>query len=133
TPLSDITSLRSGYFNGSPDHSQSMVDVIALIMKFVTCSPVGASVATTELHPDEAPCKQTTVSVSAHASTNGSQCPLWSEGRPTGTGFSTIVTALKPRSALRRISAAPSIGSLSHGSWQGMKRSGWRPTHSSRK
>ena len=65
-----------------------------------------------------------TVPVSAQASTIGSHQPLNSDGRPMRWGRSGSVTERKPRSALRRISAAPSSGSVSHVMPIGMVRSG---------
>ena len=41
------------------------------------------------------------------------------------------VTALKPRSALRRTSAAATSGSRNHASCNGMMRSGYVPAHTS--
>ena len=73
----------------------------------------------------------TTVSVSSHAAKNGSQYRVWMEGRPSFSGFSVKATARKPRPALARISAAAVSTSASHGIWQAIRRSGWRPTHSS--
>ena len=52
-------------------------------------------------------------------------------GRESETSDSEKVTALKPRSALRRTSAAAMRGSRSHVICCGTSRSGWTPTHSS--
>jgi len=44
--------------------------------------------------------------------------PVWRDGSPNFSGPSVKLTALKPRSALRRISSAATCGSSSQGSWQ---------------
>ena len=74
--------------------------------------------------PDDATCRQTTVSVSSHARHTGSHQSLWMDGKPRLWGISGRVTATKPRSALRRISAAAKSGSLSQVMPMGMMRSG---------
>ena len=68
-------------------------------------------------------CRFTTVPVSAHARMSGSQCPECNDGSPSSCGISENVTALKPRSALRRTSSAATSGSSRYGSWHGMMRS----------
>src|SRR4051812_48547437 len=50
---------------------------------------------------------------------------------PSPSGFSEKLTARNPRAALRRISPAATTGSLSHGSWHGMKRARSVAHHSS--
>src|SRR6516164_4666850 len=92
----------------------------------------GASLDVVGVDPDDPTCRQTTVSVSAHAARSGSQCPLWIDGRPRGSGFSQNEIALNPRAALARTSSAARSGSSSQGIWQGMKRAGYDPTHDSR-
>src|SRR5581483_4119117 len=92
----------------------------------------GASVEALTV-PDEEPMwRQTGVPVSSQAAKNGSQWVVWTDGYPSRSGFSENVTALKPRSALRRISSAATTGSDSQGSWQGMMRSGYGPAQASR-
>ena len=70
-------------------------------------APGGAGV-----RPELPTCRETTVSVSTTASMIGSQ---WSrshsEGSPISCGRSGNVTEVKPRAALRRISATASAGS----------------------
>ncbi len=122
----------SGKRTGTPDHSQSAQVTRALTGNRVVNSSSGAYGEREADQPDEAQCRHTTVPVSWHAARNGSQCPVCSDGRPRSTGCSTKLTARKPRSALRRISAAAISGSDSHGSWSGMNRSVRGPTHSSR-
>ncbi|CNI38351.1 Uncharacterised protein [Mycobacterium tuberculosis] len=72
------------------------------------------------------------MSVSSQAAKNGSHTPLCRLPMPHCAGNSGKLTALKPRSALRRISSGASCGSASHGSCNGMIRSGWLPAHTSR-
>ena len=74
---------------------------------------------------------QMTVSVSFAGRQIGSQKGEASGVKPSLPGSSGKLTALKPRSALRRISAAATSASWSHGIWQGISRSGWAPAHSS--
>src|SRR3954452_25065232 len=72
-----------------------------------------------------------TVSVSTHASTTGSQYPLYTDGYPRRWGRSGRLTVTTPRSAFRRISAAAALGSLRMVRHSGMMRSGWGEYHSS--
>ena len=66
------------------------------------------------------------MSVSTTASMIGSQCARsHSEGSPISCGRSGNVTDVKPRSALRRISAAASAGSARYVIPSGTMRSGW--------
>src|ERR1700716_401520 len=83
----------------------------------------GASGETVSIFDDEPMCMQIAVSVSAHAAKNGSQKPEWMLGKPSTQGFSLKVTERKPRSALRRISAAASSASQSGTTPSGMRRS----------
>ena len=53
------------------------------------------------------------------------------EGYPSWAGNSGKLTALNPRAALARTSAAATSTSASHGSCSGMMRSGWVPAHTS--
>ena len=75
-------------------------------------------------HAEAPVCRQTTVAVSSHAAKNGSQAPEKIDGSPRRAGNSGKLTALKPRAALRRTSAAATATSASHGSWRAMMRSG---------
>ena len=68
--------------------------------------------------------RHTTVPVSAQAAKNGSHWPVKIEGSPSWAGNSGKLTALKPRSALLRTSAAATATSASQGSCSGMIRSG---------
>ena len=76
-------------------------------------------------------CRHTTVSVSSQAAKNGSHWPLKMEGSFSWAGNSGKLTALKPRSALARTSAAATVTSASQGSCSAMMRSGWVPAHTS--
>src|SRR6516164_2052505 len=84
----------------------------------------GASLEVVGVDPDEPTWRHTTVPVSSHAARNGSQYPVWMDGRPSGSGFSENDTALKPRAALARTSSAATSGSSSHGIWHGIRRVG---------
>src|SRR4051812_1810683 len=92
----------------------------------------GASFDALTVPEDDPIWRHTGVPVSWQAAKNGSQWVVWTDGYPSRSGFSENVTALKPRSALRRISAAATAGSESQGSWQGMIRSGYGPAQASR-
>ena len=75
--------------------------------------------------PELPTCSEITVSVSTHAAMIGSQCSRsHSEGRPIACGRSGNVTDVKPRAALRRISAAASAGSARYVMPSGTMRSG---------
>ena len=74
---------------------------------------------------------QTTVSVSSHARSSGSQWSVCTDGSPRLFMLSGNVIALKPRSALRRTSAAATSGSPSQTSCSGIMRSGYVPAHTS--
>ena len=70
-------------------------------------APGGAGVS-----PELPTCRETTVSVSTTASMIGSQCARSQrEGKPDFVRSLGNVTDVKPRAALRRISAAASAGS----------------------
>jgi len=84
----------------------------------------GAPVEVVGADDEDPACRQTTVPVSAQAARNGSQWPVCSDGSPSRSGSSGKVTAVNPRPALARISAAPSTGSSSHGSCRGIMRPG---------
>ena len=91
----------------------------------------GASGEVAGIRDDEPMCMHTTVSVSWQAVKNGSQCPLWIDGRPSGCGFSEKATAWLPRSAQRRTSAAASSASHSGIIVSGMSRPLPSPAHHS--
>ena len=57
--------------------------------------------------------------------------PLKMEGNCNWAGNSGKLTALKPRAALARTSAAATSTSANQGSWRGMMRSGYVPAHTS--
>ena len=82
--------------------------------------------------PELPTCKDTTVSVSTHASMIGSQ---WSrshsEGRSTSCGRSGKLMPVKPRAAFRWISATARCGSVRWVIPTGMMRSGCGWYHSS--
>ena len=62
---------------------------------------------------------------------NGSQWSVCTDGSARLFMLSGNVTALNPRSALRRTSSAATSGSRSHASCSGMMRSGYVPAHTS--
>ena len=74
-------------------------------------------------HPDEPVCRHTTVPVSSHAAGTDPNARECSDGSPTSTALAKL-TALKPRSALRRISPAATSGSGSQVNCNGMIRPG---------
>ncbi len=82
--------------------------------------------------PELPTCRDTTVSVSTHAWMIGSQ---WSRcqrsGRPIMCGRSGMLMPVKPRSALRWISATAASGSLRNAMPSGMMRVGCAVYHSS--
>ena len=80
---------------------------------------------------DEPMCIATAVPVSAHASKNGSQCPVWIVGRPRWYGNSLKHTAGTPRAALRRTSSTAAGTSHSGMMQSGMSRPPESPHHSS--
>src|SRR3954469_5427148 len=105
-PPSERQMRVSGNRTGTLEHSQSTALYIPYAPKSTAGISGGASGEVVGDVPDEPTCRQRTVPVSAHASNNGSQCPEWIVGRPSLSGASENVTALKPRAALVRISAA---------------------------
>jgi hypothetical protein len=84
----------------------------------------GAPVDVAGADDDDPACRQSTVPVSSHAAMNGSQWPVCNDGSPSRSGSSGKDTAVNPFAALARISAAPSSGLSSQGSWSGMIRPG---------
>ena len=111
-PPSLIAIRRSGYFAGQPLHSHSAHDVIAIGPNIVAPSSSIGAPAGICAKPDEPLCRFSTVCVSAHARMIGSQYASNTGGSFERCGCSGIVTARKPRAALRRISAAPFSGSV---------------------
>src|SRR5436190_4766182 len=95
-------------------HSQSAAAAIAFTENSDVYSSSGAPGERAAVHDDEPLWRQMTVWVSSHARRNGSQWSVWTDGSLRSTGFSGKLTALKPRSALRRTSAAAISGSRSH-------------------
>ncbi len=123
-PPSDMATARAGKRNGTPDHSHSPAASSALTGKTVGSSSKGGSGEGSGAQPDAPVCRQTTVPVSSQAAKKGSQSPLKMEGNCSWAGNSGKLTALKPRAALARTSAAATATSASQGSWSGMMRSG---------
>src|SRR5215213_6224140 len=94
-----------------PDSSQSKVYVNDDAANSAPMMEVGASSDVDGVSPADPTWRLITVSVSAQAAKNGSQYPLWIEGRPSLWGASEKLTHLKPRAAFRRISSAATTGS----------------------
>ena len=107
-----------------PDHSMSAQATRPFTGKSVVIVSKGVSGAGIGAHCAEPVCRHTMVSVSSQAAKNGSHTPLCRLLIPHWAGNSGKLTALKPRAALRRISSGASCGSASHGSCNGMIRSG---------
>ena len=76
---------------------------------------------------------QITVRVSSHAANSGSHqwSARWIDGNPRLVGSSVNVIAGTPRAAMRRTSAAASVGSQSGTMPSGMRRPPLSPHHSS--
>ena len=107
-----------GKRSGTPDHSHSPAARSAFTGKTVGSSSNGR-VGRGQRRPADAPvCRQTTVPVSSQAAKKGSQCPLKMEGSCSWAGNSGKLTALKPRAALARTSAAATATSASQGKLQ---------------
>ena len=94
-PPSLMAMRRSGKRTHTPDHNQSAAAINALAGKSVGYSSKGGSDDGIGAHADEPVCKQTTVSVSAHAARNGSQWPECNDGRSSLDGNSAKLTALR--------------------------------------
>src|SRR5580698_7941229 len=123
-PPSDIATFRPGKRRGTPAHSHSAAAMRAFTGKRVGSNSKGGAGDGRGAH-DEAPVwRQTTVSVSSQAAKKGSHSPEKMEGKPRAEGNSGKLTALKPRSALRRTSLVATAMSANQGSWSGMIRSG---------
>ena len=130
-PPSENATLISGNRVGMPAHNQSAAVTSAFTGKSDVYSSSGAPGERAAVQLDEPLWRHTTVSVSSQARRNGSQWVVCMDGSPRSTGFSGKLTALKPRSALARTSAAATSGSSSQASCRAMMRSGWGPAHSS--
>ena len=105
-PPSDRATFSFGKRSGTPDHSHSPAASSALTGKKVGRISKGGSGEGRGAQADDPVCRQTTVSVSSQAAKKGSHCPLKMDGRPSWAGNSGKLTALKPRAALARTSAA---------------------------
>ncbi len=131
-PPSLIAIFRVGCFTGYSDHSHSAAACSESWPKSVApiCNPGEPGGPMTE--PELPTCSDTTVSVSTHAWMIGSQ---WSRsqrlGRPIASGRSGIEMPVKPRSALRWISATAASGSLNMAMPSGTMRVGCARYHSS--
>ena len=123
-PPSDMATASSGNRSGTPDHSHSPAARRALTGNTVGRSSKGGSGEGSGAQPDVPVCRHTTVAVSSQAAKKGSQSPLKIEGNCSWAGNSGKLTALKPRAALTRTSAAAISTSASQGSCSGMMRSG---------
>src|SRR3954470_2123835 len=131
-PPSENAILSFGKRVGTCAQSQSAAVTSALTGKRLVYNASGAPGDRAAVHDDEPLCRQTTVSVSSHARSNGSQCGSIIGGSFRSTGFSGKLTALNPRAALAYTSSAATFGSLVHASCSGMIRSGCGPYHSSK-
>ena len=114
-----------------PDQSHSPAAISALTGNSVGMISKGGSPDASGAQPEAPVCRHTTVSVSSQAARRGSHVPLKIDGSPSRAGNSGKLTALKPRAALARTSAAATSTSANHGSCSGMMRSGCAPAHSS--
>src|SRR4051794_7031269 len=115
-PPSENAILIAGNRVGTLAHSQSAAVTSALTGKRLVYSSSGAPGERAAVHDDDPLWRQMTVSVSSHARRNGSQYVESIGASPRSTGFSGKLTALNPRSALRRTSAAATSGSFTHAS-----------------
>src|SRR5215475_12757360 len=72
-----------------------------LIPEQVMRTFIGASGDVVTSNPPDPMCIVMTVSVSSHAAQNGSQCSVWSDGRPSACGFIEKLTQCEPLAAVR--------------------------------
>ena len=121
-----------GKRTGMPAHSQSALATRAFTGNSVVMVSNGVSGAGIGAHCEEPVCRQMTVAGLLACGQERIPVAGVQAGQPDWAGSSGKLTALKPRSALRRSSSAASCGSASHGSCSGMMRSGYAPAHSSR-
>src|SRR5271165_2383840 len=98
-PPSDMAIDKVGRRSATPDHSHSAAASMAFTGKRVGNSSNGGSGDGSGAHPDAPTCRQTTVSVSAHAAKNGSHLPEKIDARPRRAGNSGKLIARKPRPA----------------------------------
>src|SRR3954452_20732868 len=124
-------SLMDGWRTSTPENRKSLIDDIALPKLNVAATAGGASADVNGICDDDPMCMQISVSVSAHASKNGSQYPECSVGSPSLAGISENATACTPRAALWRTSAAASSTSHSGTMHSGISRPPESPHHSS--
>ena len=133
TWLSEKAIFSRGKRRSAPESSQSAMDMYAFSEVRAVTTPAGASgLVLCILEPDPM-CMQITVPVSSQALKSGSQkrSLSWMEGRPRFDGSSVKAMAWKPRAALRRTSAAASVGSHSGTRPSGIRRPPLWPHHSS--
>src|SRR5579864_9304755 len=97
TPPSERAMARAGNRVQTPDQSQSAHARRALAGKIVGKSSKGGSGDGTGAHDAEPVWRHSTVPVSAHASSTGSQWPEWGEGSPICAGNSGKLRARNPR------------------------------------
>src|SRR4051812_22097507 len=124
-------SRRPGRRTSTPEKRKSDSDDMALPKLRVADTAVGASVEVAGICDDEPMCMQTRVPVSSHAAKNGSQYPECSVGSPSMAVISENATAVTPRDALRRISAAARPTSHRGTRQSGIRRPPESPHHSS--
>src|SRR6266550_4434699 len=98
-PPSENAILIDGKRVGTCAHSQSAAVTSAFTGKRLVYSSSGAPGERAAVHDDEPLCRHTTVSVSSHARSNGSQYLSIIAGIFKSTGFSGKLTALAPRAA----------------------------------
>ena len=108
-PPSDMATCSSGKRSGTPDHSHSPAASSALTGKTVGRSSKGGSGEGSGAQADEPVCRHTTVPVSCAGGEEGVPVAAEDGGQPSWAGNSGKLTALKPRAALARTSAAASV------------------------
>ncbi len=123
-PPSLMAILRPGNRDGRPDQTHSaQADSDICPNRVAPKATSGLSSGMSGI-PDDPTWSEMTVPVSSQAAMIGSQYPENRLGRPIRWGRSGRVTDRNPRSAFRRISAAPRSGSVRKVMPQGMMRSG---------
>src|SRR6478752_10625298 len=95
-PPSERQMRMSGKRTGTFEYSQSTALYMPYAPNRTAGISGGASSDVVGDVPDEPTCRQSTVPVSAHAAKSGSQWPEWIVGKPSLSGASEKVTALKP-------------------------------------
>ena len=116
--------VERGKRSGIRAHSQSAAAATPLTGNSVGSSSSGAPGDCAAVHDADPVWRQMTVPVSSHAASSGSQWSVCTDGSPMLTGCSGNESALNPRAAFRRTSAAAISGSLSQVICSGMIRSG---------